>query len=135
VAALFKDRLAASGAELKIGQLPVIEGRKAQFTQLFQNLLSNAIKYRSNEALKIEIGCEEKEKEWEFFIVDNGIGIDPKFKEKIFVIFQRLHTKTNYAGTGIGLSICRKIVERHGGKMWVESSLGEGSTFRFTIPK
>lgn len=135
VAVLFKDRLASSGAELKIGELPFIEVRKAQFTQLFQNLLSNAIKYRSKRPLKIEVGCIEKKNEWEFFITDNGIGIDPKFTEKIFIIFQRLHSRAEYAGTGIGLSICRKIVERHGGKMWAESSLGEGSTFRFTIPK
>jgi light-regulated signal transduction histidine kinase (bacteriophytochrome) len=133
VTGLFKENIA--GAELIIHELPVINGRKAQFTQLFQNLLSNSIKYRGKEPLRIEIGCVEKKEEWEFFIRDNGIGIDPKFNEKIFIIFQRLHNRSEYAGTGIGLSICKKIVERHGGKMWVESSLGEGSAFRFTLPK
>lgn len=132
---LFKESIVATGAELIIHRLPMIYGRKAQFTQLFQNVISNSIKYRGNQPLRIEIGCTEKKSEWEFYIKDNGIGIDPKFNEKIFIIFQRLHNRSEYAGTGIGLSICKKIVERHGGKMWVESSLGEGSTFRFTIPK
>lgn len=135
VTSLFKDELNSCGATLKINQLPEIEGRKPQFTQLFQNLISNSIKYKSKEPLHIEIGCTERQKEWEFYITDNGIGIDPKYNEKIFIIFQRLHNRAEYAGTGIGLSICRKIVERHGGKMWVESSLGKGSTFRFTIPR
>ena len=135
VTSLFKDELNSCGATLKINPLPEIEGRKPQFTQLFQNLISNSIKYRSREPLHIEIGCIERPREWEFFITDNGIGIDPKYNEKIFIIFQRLHNRAEYAGTGIGLSICRKIVERHRGKMWVESSLGKGSTFRFTIPK
>jgi two-component system CheB/CheR fusion protein len=135
IASLFKDELNVNNATLTIGKLPRIEGRKPQFTQLFQNLVSNSIKYRSTEPLKIEIGCIDNKKEWEFFITDNGIGIDPKYNEKIFIIFQRLHNRSEYAGTGIGLSICRKIVERHGGKMWVESTAGKGSTFRFTIPK
>ncbi|CAN5891507.1 hypothetical protein BH11BAC7_BH11BAC7_06620 [soil metagenome] len=130
----FKDHFLADGAELKIGALPAIDGRKAQFIQLFQNLLSNAIKYKSREALKIEIGCVERTDHYEFFIRDNGLGIDEKFHEKIFVVFQRLHNRLEYAGTGIGLSICKKIVEGHGGKIWVESSQGKGSTFRFTIP-
>ncbi len=134
VGAPFQDQLISLGAELKIGELPNIEGRKVQFIQLFQNLLSNSVKYHSTEPLKIEIGCTKKDTDWEFFISDNGIGIDEKFNEKIFVIFQRLHTRTEYAGTGIGLAICKKIVERHRGKIWVESSLGKGSTFRFTIP-
>jgi PAS domain S-box-containing protein len=132
---VFNDRIVSSGARLTIGKLPLVQGGKVQLTQLFQNLLSNAIKYKSKRPLTIEIGCIEKKQEWEFFIADNGIGIDPKFNEKIFIIFQRLHNRSEYAGTGIGLSICKKIVERHGGKMWVESSLDEGSTFRFTIPK
>lgn len=135
VTGLFKESIIITNAELIIHDLPMIYGRKAQFTQLFQNLVSNSIKYRSKQQLRIEIGCIDKKYEWEFYISDNGIGIDPKFNEKIFVIFQRLHNRSEYAGTGIGLSICKKIVERHGGKMWVESSLGEGSTFRFTIPK
>jgi two-component system CheB/CheR fusion protein len=135
VTGLFKESFVSTDAELIIGELPVIHAQKAQFTQLFQNLISNSVKYRSKKPLRIEIGCIEKGDAWEFFITDNGIGIDPKFNEKIFIIFQRLHNRTEYAGTGIGLSICKKIVERHGGKIWVESSLGEGCTFRFTLPK
>ncbi len=134
VAAPFRDQLVSMGAELRIGELPNIKGRRVQFIQLFQNLLGNSVKYHSREPLKIEIGCTKKDTDWEFFISDNGIGIDEKFHEKIFVIFQRLHTRTEYAGTGIGLAICKKIVERHGGKIWVQSSQGKGSTFRFTIP-
>lgn len=130
----FKDTFTSEGAELKIGELPSIEGRKAQFIQLFQNLLSNAIKYKSRNPLKIEIGYIKKADHHEFFISDNGIGIDEKFHDKIFVIFQRLHNRLEYAGTGIGLSICKKIVECHGGRIWVESSYGKGSTFLFTIP-
>jgi len=132
---LFADKINSSGAQIEIAQLPVVSGRKVQLTQLFQNLLSNAIKYRSREIPEIEIGCEDKKRFWEFFVRDNGIGIDPKFSEKIFVIFQRLHSKSEYEGTGIGLSICKKIVDCHGGRMWVESEPGKGSTFRFLFPK
>jgi len=132
---LYSDKIKSSGAKIEVAHLPVLEGRKTQLSQLFQNLLSNAIKYKSNEPLKIEIGCSDKKKHWEFFIRDNGIGIDPKFSEKIFIIFQRLHNKSEYEGTGIGLAICRKIVDRHGGRMWVESEPGKGSTFRFLLCK
>lgn len=135
VATMFENKLTGAGAQLDIGNLPVIEGRKLQLQQLFQNLVSNALKYRGKDAPVIEVGCVDKEKYWEFYVKDNGIGIDPKFNEKIFLIFQRLHTKSEYSGTGIGLAICRKIVERHGGQIWVESAPGTGSTFRFTLVK
>lgn len=115
--------------------LPVVMGNKTQLLQLFQNLIGNAFKYRSSAPPVVNISCEEEATEFKFSISDNGIGIDPKFFNKIFIIFQRLHTRENYSGTGIGLSICKKIIDKHGGKLWVASALEQGSTFYFTIPK
>jgi PAS domain S-box-containing protein len=135
VLGMFSESIRNSSAQITTAQLPLVKGRKVQLQQLFQNLLSNAIKYRSEATPVIQIGCLDKKSYWEFFIRDNGIGIDPKFNEKIFIIFQRLHNKSEYAGTGIGLSICRKIIEVHGGNLWVESEIGKGSTFRFTLLK
>ena len=104
--------------------------------QLFSNLIGNALKYYSKERQpEIKISSLEKEKYWEFKITDNGIGIEEEFKEQIFIIFQRLHQRDEYDGTGIGLAICKKIVDNFGGKIWVDSRLGEGSSFYFTIPK
>jgi light-regulated signal transduction histidine kinase (bacteriophytochrome) len=104
-----------------------------QLAQVFQNLISNAIKFRSEKVPEIEISAEKKADEWLFSIQDNGIGIDPRFSERIFEVFKRLHKKEEYPGTGIGLSICKKIVERHGGNIWVESEPGKGSIFYFTL--
>jgi signal transduction histidine kinase len=106
-----------------------------QVQQLFHNLISNALKYSNKEKCEIEIGCKERNEMFEFYVKDNGIGIEPQFFPKIFIIFQRLHTKTEYSGTGIGLAICKKIVERLGGNIWVTSEIGKGSTFHFTVPK
>jgi signal transduction histidine kinase len=103
--------------------------------QIFQNLIGNALKYRSKKTPNIHISIGAKDNHWLFAVKDNGIGIESEFTDKIFDIFRRLHTNDEYEGTGIGLSITKRIVERHGGKIWVESEPGQGSTFYFTIPK
>jgi PAS domain S-box-containing protein len=121
-------------AEVKTGPLPAVTADRTQLRQLFQNLIGNAIKFRSSAPPMISVGVEEKGEEWQFAVSDNGIGIAPEHTQAIFAIFQRLHTRTEYPGNGIGLAICKRIVERHGGRIWVESQPGEGSTFRFTIP-
>jgi light-regulated signal transduction histidine kinase (bacteriophytochrome) len=114
--------------------MPVVRGDPAQIAQLFLNLLSNALKFRREEPPKIAVSAEREGGRWHFAVRDEGIGIEPAYFERIFVIFQRLHTRDKYQGTGIGLSICKKIVERHRGTIWVESELGAGSTFHFTLP-
>ena len=114
--------------------LPEVMADSTQLVQVFQNLILNGIKFHSEEAPKIHISAEKKANEWIFSVQDNGIGIDPQYSKRIFEIFKRLHTREKYSGTGIGLAICKKIVERHGGRIWVESELGKGSTFYFTLP-
>ncbi len=133
--AVFYKTCEEKGATIRFNEMPVVRANRTQLFQLFQNLVSNALKYHGNEAPEILITCEEKEEEYIFSVKDNGIGIDPSFHEKIFVIFHRLHSRSEYGGTGIGLAICKKIVERHGGKIWVESELGKGSNFLFSILK
>ncbi len=130
-----QKRIRESKARIIIqDSLPTIMADKTQLMQLFQNLIGNAIKFRSAAAPEIEIKAERKEDEWLFSVKDNAIGIDPQFSDRIFVIFQRLHTRDEYPGTGMGLAICKKIIECHRGRIWVESELGKGSTFYFTIP-
>jgi len=135
VSDVFHERISTAHASVDIGPMPCVWGDKVQVTQLFQNLLSNALKYHSDQPPAIVIRAKEEPNFWQFSIEDNGIGIESQFFDKIFIIFQRLHNKSEYSGTGIGLAICKKIVERHGGKIWVESVPQKGSTFYFTISK
>ena len=121
-------------AKITIEPLPVVHADETQMTLLFQNLIGNAIKYRSNKQPEILINAKRENEQWVFSVSDNGIGIDPKYFETIFQMFQRLFTREEYQGTGIGLAVCKRIVERHGGKIWVESKSGEGSKFFFSIP-
>lgn len=126
--------VAETGATVTRDELPVIRAYPAQLEQVFRNLIENALKFRSARAPRIHVGCRELDGAWEFSVADNGIGIEPRYQEIIFRVFRRLHAPTDYPGTGIGLAVCRKVVERHGGGIRVESTPGEGSTFRFTIP-
>ena len=106
-----------------------------QLTRLFQNLLVNSIRYRSEEAPHIHIAAEPRQGEWLFSVKDNGIGIEPQYAEKVFGIFKCLQPRDKYPGSGMGLAICRKIVTRHDGRIWVESDLGRGAKFYFTLPR
>jgi PAS domain S-box-containing protein len=126
--------IADSAAVITYNFLPTVLGDSSQLIQLFQNLLGNAIKFHKDSPPQITIEVEAKNNEWLFAVRDNGIGIEPDYAERIFIIFQRLHTRDDYPGTGIGLAICKKIVERHGGKIWVEPNLPQGSVFYFTLP-
>lgn len=123
-----------SGATVTHESLPTVWADHTQLTQLFQNLLGNAIKFKSAEPPVIHVSAQRRDDHWVVSVKDNGIGIQPEYFDRIFVVFQRLHTRKDYSGTGIGLAICKKIVERHGGKLWVESEPGKGSTFTFSLP-
>lgn len=124
-----------SNAQITVGELPLVSMRESHLAQLFQNLISNAIKYRrENEQLSIRLSARKADGHWIFTIADNGIGVPAAYKETIFGIFKRLHTANRYSGTGMGLAICQRIVERYRGRIWVESEAGRGSDFFFTIP-
>jgi light-regulated signal transduction histidine kinase (bacteriophytochrome) len=127
--------IAEASAEIVHSDLPVVMADPVQLSQVFQNLISNAIKFRrEGVSPRIEINARQDDAGLIFSVKDNGIGFDMAHRERVFTMFKRLHTRTRYAGTGIGLSVCKKFVERHGGKIWVESQPGEGTTFFFTLP-
>jgi hypothetical protein len=129
-----QSSIKGAGATVTYDDLPTIQADPTQLMQIFQNLIGNAIKFRGTDRpCHVHVGAEQKDGRWVFWVRDNGIGIAPEQYNRIFVIFQRLHTRDKYPGTGIGLAICKKIVERHGGKIWVESKLGEGTTFYFAL--
>jgi light-regulated signal transduction histidine kinase (bacteriophytochrome) len=134
-----KTAIEESGSVVTYESLPVVRGDRTQLTQLFQNLIANAVKYHSEKPPFIHVACvsrftPDNKPEFLFSVRDNGIGIAPQYADRIFVIFQRLHSPEEYPGTGVGLAICKKIVEHHGGRIWVESQLGRGATFYFTLP-
>jgi PAS domain S-box-containing protein len=132
---VLEENIKETATTITVKPLPVIRANKTLISQLLVNLLSNSLKYHGENNPEIEVGYNEDPGNWIFYVKDNGIGIDPKFFDKIFIIFQRLHNKSEYSGTGIGLAICKKIVEIHKGKVWIESELSKGSTFYFSIPK
>lgn len=136
VVASLASAIAETGAEVQAGELPVVEMRSTHLYQLFQNLIANAIKYRGDAPPSIRI-CAIKEDGlgWRFAVTDNGIGIRPEYKERIFGLFKRLHNNSQYSGSGIGLAICQRIVQRYGGRIWVESEPGHGSRFFFTVKR
>jgi len=123
-----------SGAVIETSELPVVRAEFSLITSLFQNLLSNAIKFRGDKPPRIVISAARQDQFWRFAVADNGIGIDPEYADRIFVIFQRLHDRASYSGTGIGLAMCRKIVEYYGGRIWLETTASTGATFCFTLP-
>jgi signal transduction histidine kinase len=126
--------LREAGASIDSGELPVVQGERSLLVSLFQNLIANAVKFRGEEPLRIRVDARRDGERWELSCTDNGIGVEPQYAERIFVIFQRLHTKEAYEGTGIGLALCRKIVEYHGGSMWLDTDHHGGACVRFTLP-
>jgi signal transduction histidine kinase len=129
-----KAAVEESGAVVTHDPLPTVMADGSQMVQLLQNLIGNAVKFHGQNPARVHLSAVQKGNEWVFRVRDDGIGIDPKYAERIFNVFERLHTREEYPGTGIGLAICKKIVERHAGRIWVESQLGKGATFHFTIP-
>ncbi len=123
-----------TGATIEVGELPVVLGERVLLVSLFQNLIANALKFHGDEPPYLRIAAERRGEEWEICCTDNGIGIEPEYAERIFVIFQRLHTREAFEGTGIGLAMCRKIVEYHGGHIWLDTTHAPGACFRFTLP-
>jgi PAS domain S-box-containing protein len=132
---LFEARIAETGARVDYEPLPVLPIHEVHLTQLFQNLIGNALKYRGEEPPRIHISAETTEGMWKLAVADNGIGIDPAYQHQVFGLFQRLHGGGKYSGNGIGLAICQKIVQRYGGRIWVESEIKRGSRFIFTLPE
>lgn len=129
-----RARIEEAGALISVEPLPTLEVVPQQMMQVFQNLIGNALKFRSQAPLEIQIGARKAENEWHIWVKDNGIGFDMEHAERVFQIFHRLHKRSVHAGTGIGLPICKRVIEQHGGRIWAESTVGEGSTFHFTLP-
>jgi light-regulated signal transduction histidine kinase (bacteriophytochrome) len=129
-----KVAIEESGGEISAEQLPTLAVDASQIMRLLQNLIGNALKFRGEAAPRIHLGVEQVNGEWQFSVRDNGIGMAEEDLDRIFTIFQRLHTREHYPGSGIGLAVCKRIVERHGGHIWAESKPAEGSTFHFTLP-
>ena len=129
-----KGKIEQSGAQVEIGKLPIVNADEGQLGQLLQNLIGNALKFHGDSTPHVRVGAETSRQGWTFFVEDNGIGIDPQYAERVFQMFQRLHDREAYEGSGIGLTIAKKIVERHGGRIWFESEPGKGTTFFFTLP-
>jgi light-regulated signal transduction histidine kinase (bacteriophytochrome) len=123
------------GAVVTHDPLPIVLGDETQLVQLFQNLIGNGVKFRSDQTPQIHVSARRNEDRWELTVRDNGIGIERQYWDQIFVIFQRLHTRQKYPGTGIGLAICKRIVERHNGRIWIDSEPGQGAAFHFTLPQ
>ncbi|MBZ0227618.1 MAG: HAMP domain-containing protein, partial [Bauldia sp.] len=128
------ERIAAAAAEITVEPLPKVDADPLQMERLFLNLIENAVRYHGEASPQVRVAAGRRDGFWEFSIADNGIGIAPEFKDKVFDIFARLNSREKYEGTGVGLASCRKIVERHGGSIWVEPAAGGGSVFRFTLP-
>jgi light-regulated signal transduction histidine kinase (bacteriophytochrome) len=123
-----------AGAVVEAGPLPSVRGEPALLAAVFQNLVGNAVKFHGEEPPKVTLSAVRQDDFWAFTCADNGIGIEPEYAERVFVIFQRLHPKDAYPGTGIGLAMCRKIIEFHGGRIWLDTDAERGAVFRFTLP-
>jgi light-regulated signal transduction histidine kinase (bacteriophytochrome) len=124
-----------SGADIEVDDLPTVSGDGTQLSRIFQNLIANAIKFTDGEQPRVRISAHRDEADWRFVVSDNGIGIDPEHAERVFVVFQRLNERERYPGSGIGLALCKRIVQRQGGRIWVEPGSGGGSNFYFTLPE
>jgi len=130
-----KASITENNALVTHDKLPIVMADGGQLVQLFQNLIGNAIKFHGKESPHVHVSAQDKENEYMFSVQDNGIGIAPEYFDRLFKIFQRLHTREEYPGSGIGLAVCKRIVERHGGRIWIESQVGKGSTIYFTLNK
>jgi light-regulated signal transduction histidine kinase (bacteriophytochrome) len=135
VVVLLRTCVEDAGGRVTRDELPTVVGDRSQLSQLLQNLIDNALKYRHKDPPRVHVSAEQNGSGWTISVRDNGIGIDARHHEQIFEVFRRLHTEREYPGTGIGLAICRRIVQRHGGHLWLESKPGQGSTFYFTVPE
>ena len=129
-----RHRIEETGAEVTVDSLPAVRADPTQLSRIFQNLISNATKFVGEESPRVHVCAARDGESWRFTVEDNGIGLEPRHAARIFTVFQRLHGRESYPGTGIGLAICKRVVERHGGRIWVEPAPGQGSRFCFTLP-